>query len=110
MTNNVANYELCEKCEKAMTEAGVVGLTVEEMIEQKAQFDGGTAIIFLKEGLKVKRISNDRIYALKEDSFGSCKEEDKKTLIATVDETGKTTAYWTLSTDDLLAEDWIIVG
>lgn len=44
-----AEYELCETCEQAMADAGVFGLTLEEMKQQQAEFDFGTAITLLKD-------------------------------------------------------------
>lgn len=66
----------------------------------------GKALAALKEGKKVKRFSDEKVYMLKQDGFGSDKEEDQQTLIASIDENGKTLAYYSLTTGDLLADDW----
>jgi hypothetical protein len=71
--------------------------------------DFGKALESFKKGKMIKRFSDSKVYMLKEDSFGSCKEEDKQTVIASVDEDGKTLAYYSLSTDDLLADDWQVI-
>jgi TusA-related sulfurtransferase len=61
------------------------------------EMDFGEALKSLKKGKMIKRFSDSKVYMLKEDSFGSCKEEDRHTLIASVDEDGKTLAYYSFN-------------
>lgn len=108
------NYELCEKCEKAMTDAGVVGLTTEEMIEQKAEFDFGLAINFLKEGHKVARQGwNGKgmwLKLIEADDYSTFDTgvKDKLPWIAMKTADNKIVP-WLASQTDVLAEDWVII-
>lgn len=123
-------YELCEKCEQAMVDAGVVGMTTEEMKEQQAQFDFGMAISFLKDGEKVARKGwNGKgmfIYLVQgsEVPAGKLRNEAKEHVTRTAQDTtpvkinahidmkaadGSVVIGWLASQTDMLAEDWIIV-
>lgn len=125
------NYELCEKCEQAMVDAGVVGMTTEEMKEQQAEFDFGLAISFLKEGEKVARKGwNGKgmfLYLVngQEVPYKNMRGEAKNALAKTpANETntvfinshidmkaadGSVVIGWLASQTDMLSEDWIIV-
>lgn len=103
-----AKYELCEKCEKAMEEAGVVGLTIEEIIEQEMQFDIGLVVELLKDGYKVARKGwNGKGMYLE---LQVPNEHSKMTLpyiyMKTADDNF---VPWLASQTDILAEDYIIV-
>lgn len=121
-------YELCEKCEQVMVDAGVVDLTLEEMKEQQAEFDFGMAISFLKEGERVARkgwngkgmfiylvngntipksnlrneaalqISDSPVDTVKINSHIDMKAADGSIVIG-----------WLASQTDMLAEDWVLV-
>ena len=102
------SYELCEKCEKAMEDAGIVGLTTEQMIEQKAQFDFGLAIGLLKEGHKVARKGwNGKNMYLE---LQIPDENSKMTLPYVYMKTADGHFVpWLASQTDVLSEDWTIV-
>lgn len=121
-------YELCEQCEKNMDEAGIIGMTLEEMREQQAQFDFGTAISFLKEGESVARkgwngkgmfiylvngtsipksnlrneaatqIANSPIETIQINSHIDMKAADGSIVVG-----------WLASQTDMLADDWVLV-
>lgn len=121
-------YELCEKCEQAMVDAGVVGLTTEEMKVQQAEFDFGMAISFLKEGEKVARKGwNGKgmwIYLVRGTNIPKSNLRNEAALqiadspLETVQinshidmkaADGSIVIGWLASQTDMLAEDWIIV-
>jgi Protein of unknown function (DUF2829) len=77
-----------------------------KICEGEMEMDFGKVLEALKEGKKVKRFSDEKVYMLKQDGLGSDKKEDQQTLIASVNEDGKTLAYYSLTTDGLLADDW----
>jgi hypothetical protein len=105
-------YELCEQCESNMQKAGVFGQTVQEMFEQQTTFYFDLAFILLSEGNYLIRTSEKekefpKVIALIE-TKDSC-EENKHYEFACVDlETDKVEAYLTLTSQDILADDWTI--
>lgn len=102
-----ANYELCEKCEAAMEEAGVFGLTVQEMFEQKADFQFDMAFVLLSEGHYLARKSDsERVIQFVERISKEAPEYD----VALIDlASDQILAYTTFSNDDIFAGDWAIV-
>lgn len=118
MENKTVDYELCETCEKAMEEAGVVGLTIEEMIKQKAEFDFGSAITFLKMGLKVARKGwNGKdmfLFIVKPTLPHPFNHTDATKDLFINDSICMKTAQneivvgWLASQTDMLADDWLI--
>jgi hypothetical protein len=96
--------ELCPECEQLILERGKVD-SIEEMIANETEFDGGQAVTYLKLGHKARRKSNDRVFSLRVNPHDPAKLK----AFATVDENDKVKAFWTLSIEELLADDWIIV-
>jgi hypothetical protein len=113
MKTPILEYELCEMCEKAMQEAGVYGLTAQEMLEQKVQFGFDLALDLMRDGHYVVRASeldkqHPKILAIVEAGDSSC-EEALRYEFATVDVwTDKVLAYVSLSNEEILAQDWTI--
>ncbi len=120
------DYELCETCEAAMEEAGVLGVTVEEMIKQQVQFDFGTAISFLKEGYKVARkgwngkgmwialmpalyLEAGVVNGRTSKHLGQGVSLDSQPYIAMFTAMKQWQPGWLASQADMLAEDWVIV-
>lgn len=123
-----ATYELCEKCEQAMVDAGVVGLTTEELKAQQAGFDFGLALMLLKEGERIARKGwtgkECFIYLVNGNDVPKSKLRNEAALqiadspLETVRihshidmkaADGSIAVGWTPSQLDMLAEDWVIV-
>jgi hypothetical protein len=120
------SYELCETCEKNMSDAGLVGLTIEEMIEQEAELDFGTAIAFLKEGYKIARkgwngkgmwivlmpelyLEAGIVNGRTSKHLGEGVDLDSQPYIAMFTAAKQWQPGWLASQSDILAVDWVIV-
>lgn len=106
------NYELCEACEKNMQEAlnelgKGAGMTIEEMIETEAQIPATFAIGLAQEGHIVRRINDDRQFTVQIAKDGLRK--GKEDFLAVNSEGEQTGAHMYFATEDLLAEDYIVV-
>ena len=102
------DYELCEKCEQAMKDAGLFGMTTQEMYETDSQF-------YFDLGLNLMWQGN---YIVREVE----KEKDSpKVIMITVPDgcdsykfakmdlaTDKIISFVELTTEDILAADWTI--
>lgn len=100
-------YDLCETCEKAMQDAGVIGYTTQEMIELEAEFRFDLALILMDEAHCTKRKGEEYLTCLREVDTTGC--GDFKPEFVQVDEEGKVVSYRTFTTEDILASDWIVV-
>ncbi|GED14857.1 hypothetical protein AMI01nite_28480 [Aneurinibacillus migulanus] len=102
------------------------GVTVEQMIETKAQFGIGLAVDLMKEGYKVTRAgwNGKGMFAAYQKGYPDgipCNAQTAKTWGMNEGDLFKcrpylqlrcadgTHAMWTPSTSDVLAEDWMIV-
>lgn len=105
-------YELCDKCEQAMQDAGVFGHTTQEMFETGAQFHFDLAFILMGEGhLVVRAIEKDKKYPKVVgivETADSCEEKPHYEIACIDPETDKVQAYVTMTNQDILASDWTI--
>lgn len=99
-------YELCEKCEKAMENAGVMGYTTEEMFTSGQEFAFDLAFNLLLEGhYLVRKIELDKKFPKVIGLTHNGEEEN----IACVDPATDTiTTIVQLSNHEILASDWTI--
>lgn len=106
------NYELCEQCEKNMQEAlnelgKGAGMTIEEMIETEAQIPATFAIGLAQEGHIVRRVNDADHFTVQIAKDGlNAGKEDFCIVNAEGEQTG---SYRLFTTEDLLAEDYIVV-
>lgn len=128
-----AGSQLCETCEKAMIDAGVIGLIFEETIKPKEEFGFGAALIFLKEGFRVARkgwngngmfiylVQGNEvpIEALRNEAFKHVAKNQTRDNVREIKinshidmkaADGSIVVGWLASQTDMLAEDWQIVG
>jgi hypothetical protein len=96
--------ELCPNCERIILESGRKD-SIEDLIKNGTQIEFATALGLLKEGHTVRRVSTGREYVLRVNPYDANKAQG----LATVDENDNVTAFWTLTPDELLADDWIVV-
>lgn len=103
------DYELCEACEASMMEAGVFGLTTQEMFDQQAQFAFDLALILMQEGHDLVRASQkDKKYSVKRlvDASQKCDEQPKYKFACIHED--KVVSYISFTDEDILASDWTI--
>lgn len=108
----VADYELCETCEKSMQDAGVMGHTTEQMFDMGAEFYFDLAFILMGEGHLLVRKAEltkqyPKIIGIVE-TKDSCEDKPHYEIAAINPETDKVEAYVALSNQDILAGDWTI--
>lgn len=116
------DYELCEKCEQAMKDAGLIGMTTQEMYETDAQFafDFGLNLMWMGNYI-VRESEKDKDYpkviALKlyegvptpSDTMEGMVETNSRMRFAKMDlATDKILSYVELTTEDIIAADWTI--
>jgi hypothetical protein len=108
----VADYELCEACEKSMQDAGVMGHTTQQMFDMGAEFYFDLAFILMGEGHLLVRKSElgkqyPKIVGIVE-TKDSCEDKPHYEIAAINPDTDKVEAYVTLTNQDILASDWTI--
>lgn len=105
----VKEYELCDACEKAMEEAGVFGLTTEEMYKQQSEFMFDLAFILMGEGfILARKAKPDQPISIVEAS-NSCEETPHYEIARIEPDTEQVLSYIQLLNEDILASDWYIV-
>lgn len=116
------DYELCEKCEKAMEDAGLIGMTTQEMYETDAQFGFDFGLNLMWVGNYIVRESekdNDhpKVITLQpyegepvpHPTIEGVTETKAGMKFAKMDlATDKIISYVELTTEDILAADWTI--
>lgn len=116
------DYELCEKCEKAMEDAGLVGMTTQEMYETDAQFGFDFGLNLMWVGNYIVRESekdkdHPKVIALKlyegtptpHPTMEGIVETNSCMKFAKIDlATDKIISYVELTTEDIIAADWTI--
>lgn len=96
--------ELCPNCERIILEAGRKD-SIQDLIKNKTEMMFEDVLPFCKEGHEIGRVSTGRRFVLRTNPF----DINKAKGFATVDENDKVTAFWTLTPEELLADDWIVV-
>lgn len=108
----VVDYELCEKCEQAMKDAGVFGHTTQEMFDMQSEFYFDLAFILMGEGHLLVRKSEIGTQFPKYigivEAKDSCEEKPHYEIALINPETDKVESYVTLTNQDILASDWTI--
>lgn len=100
------DYELCETCEKAMEDAGLVGYTTEEMFKNGHEFAFDLAFNLLLEGHYIVRKAEIEKQFPKVIGLTHNGEEENLACIDPVTDTVTTIVQ--LSNQEILASDWTI--
>lgn len=104
-----SDFVLCNDCIQKMEENGLVDLSIDQMIETEAELPATLAIELAneEEGIYFKRKGDEHPFTVRTvdvDGSGNLSRE-----FCIVNEQKKTIGYKTFTTEELLAQDYIIV-